>query len=141
MPELPEVQAWVEELAPEVARSTVASARPEHIATLKTFDPPVGELVGRRFAGATRRGKNLLLETEGGDLVMRVHLMSAGRRLMGVVEGSSRPQQFIPRLIDLYRQGRFPFDRLVRYYPFAAINQALHDSEHGAAIKPILRMD
>ena len=66
MPELPEVQAWVEELAPEVSRSPIASARPEHIATLKTFDPPVAELVGKRFAGATRRGKNLLLPDEDG---------------------------------------------------------------------------
>ncbi|MCC7462030.1 MAG: NAD(P)-dependent alcohol dehydrogenase [Gammaproteobacteria bacterium] len=72
--------------------------------------------------------------------VDEVHLMSAGRRLIGIVEGSSRPQQFIPRLIDLHLQGRFPFDRLVRYYPFADINRAIHDSEHGAAIKPILRM-
>ena len=68
------------------------------------------------------------------------HLMSAGRRLIGIVEGSARPQQFIPQLIDLYRQGRFPFDRLVRYYPFADINQAIHDSEHGVSVKPILRM-
>jgi aryl-alcohol dehydrogenase len=66
--------------------------------------------------------------------------MSAGRRLIGIVEGSARPQQFIPRLIDLYRQGRFPFDRLVRYYPFADINQAIDDSEHGVSVKPILRM-
>ena len=68
------------------------------------------------------------------------HLMSAGRRLMGIVEGSARPQHFIPLLVHLYRQGRFPFDRVVRYYRFADINQALHDSEHGVAIKPILRM-
>lgn len=79
MPELPEVQAWVEELAPDVARSPIASARPEHIATLKTFDPPPDALVGRQFAGASRRGKNLLLPTDGGDLTLRVHLMSAGR--------------------------------------------------------------
>lgn len=79
MPELPEVQAWAEELAPDVARSPIVSARPEHIATLKTFDPPLAELVGRRFEGAGRRGKNLLLPTADGELVVRVHLMSAGR--------------------------------------------------------------
>jgi formamidopyrimidine-DNA glycosylase len=79
MPELPEVEAWVRELAPQVARSPVAEARSGHVATLKTFDPPLAALSGRRFAGAVRRGKNLLFPTEDGELVLRVHLMSAGR--------------------------------------------------------------
>ncbi|MFN8223337.1 MAG: DNA-formamidopyrimidine glycosylase family protein [Gaiellales bacterium] len=79
MPELPEVQAWAEELAPDVARSPIASAKAEHIATLKTFDPPVAALTGRRFGGVERRAKNLLLPTADGELVVRVHLMSAGR--------------------------------------------------------------
>jgi formamidopyrimidine-DNA glycosylase len=79
MPELPEVEAWVRELAPLVSRAPVARAGPAHIATLKTFDPPLDALEGRRFAGATRRGKNLLFPTEDGELVLRVHLMSAGR--------------------------------------------------------------
>src|SRR3954454_6679082 len=97
MPELPEVQAWVEELAPDVARSPVASARPEHIATLKTFDPPVGELVGRRFSGAGRRGKNLLLENGDGELTLRVHLMSAGR-LRYVPPGGKSPKTSMFRI-------------------------------------------
>ena len=91
MPELPEVQAWVEELAPDVSRSPVASARPEHIATLKTFDPPVAELVGQRFSGAKRRGKNLLLPTDDGGLTLRVHLMSAGR-LRYIAAGAKTPK-------------------------------------------------
>ena len=79
MPELPEVEAWVRELAPLVSRAAVERAGPAHIATLKTIDPPPSALEGRTFAGAERRGKNLLLPTEDGDLVLRVHLMSAGR--------------------------------------------------------------
>jgi len=79
VPELPEVEAWVRELDPLVTRAPVAKAGPAHIATLKTFDPPIAALEGRRFAGAERRGKNLLFPTEEGDLVLRVHLMSAGR--------------------------------------------------------------
>jgi formamidopyrimidine-DNA glycosylase len=46
---------------------------------VKTFDPPVSALAGRRLAGAGRRGKNLLFPTEDGELVLHVHLMSAGR--------------------------------------------------------------
>ncbi|MEP6892930.1 MAG: DNA-formamidopyrimidine glycosylase family protein [Gaiellaceae bacterium] len=79
MPELPEVEAWVRELAPCVSRSPVERAGPAHIATLKTFDPPLTALSGRRFEGARRRGKNLLFPTDDGELVLRIHLMSAGR--------------------------------------------------------------
>ena len=79
MPELPEVEAWVRELDPLVSRSPVARTGPSHIATVKTFEPPLTALAGRTFAGSERRGKNLLFPTEGGDLVLRVHLMSAGR--------------------------------------------------------------
>jgi len=79
MPELPEVEAWVRELDPLVARAPVESARPGHVATLKTFDPPPSALEGRRLAGSRRRGKNLLFPTLDGELVLRVHLMSAGR--------------------------------------------------------------
>ena len=60
MPELPEVEAWLRELDPLVAASPVLQAGPAHIATLKTFDPPLRELEGRRLGGAHRRGKWLL---------------------------------------------------------------------------------
>lgn len=79
MPELPEVEAWVRELDPLVSRAPIETARPGHVATLKSFDPPPGALAGRTFAGARRRGKNLLFPTSDGELVLRVHLMSAGR--------------------------------------------------------------
>jgi len=79
MPELPEVEAWVRELAPLVSAAPVVQAGPAHIATLKTFEPPLRELEGRRFEGARRRGKWLLFPTDDGELQLRVHLMSAGR--------------------------------------------------------------
>jgi formamidopyrimidine-DNA glycosylase len=79
LPELPEVEAWVRDLDPLVSRAPVEQAGPAHIATLKTFDPPLAQLTGKRFRGAGRRGKNLLFPTDDGELVLRVHLMSAGR--------------------------------------------------------------
>jgi formamidopyrimidine-DNA glycosylase len=79
MPELPEVEAWVRELNPQVSMYPIERAGPAHIATLKTFDPPLDTLEGRRLTGARRRGKNLLFPTEDDELVLRVHLMSAGR--------------------------------------------------------------
>ena len=59
--------------------SPVERAGPANVATLKTFDPPLEALHGRRFAGAERRGKNLLFPTDDGELVLHIHLMSAGR--------------------------------------------------------------
>ena len=79
MPELPEVEAWIRELGPLVSRSPILQAGPAHIATLKTFDPALRELDGRRFEGARRRGKKLLFPTTDGELQLRIHLMSAGR--------------------------------------------------------------
>ena len=79
MPELPEIDAWVRELSAPVSASAVLRAGPAHIATLKTFDPPLSALEGRRFEGARRRGKHLLFPTDDGELVLRIHLMSAGR--------------------------------------------------------------
>jgi formamidopyrimidine-DNA glycosylase len=79
MPELPEMEAWRRELNDPVAAFPVARAGPAHIATLKTFDPPMAALEGRRFRGAERCGKRLLFPTDDGGLVLLVHLMTAGR--------------------------------------------------------------
>ena len=79
MPELPEVEAWRRELDAPVQAHPIERAGPAHIATLKTFDPPLRELEGRRLEGAARRGKHLLFATDDGELVLRIHLMSAGR--------------------------------------------------------------
>jgi formamidopyrimidine-DNA glycosylase len=79
MPELPEMEAWRRQLDEPVSAFPVAKAGPAHIATLKTFDPPLDELVGRRFRGVERRGKRLLFPTDDGELVLLVHLMTAGR--------------------------------------------------------------
>ena len=97
MPELPEVEAWVRELDPLVSRSPVERAGPAHIATLKTADPPLSTLDGRRLAGARRRGKNLLFPTEDDELVVRVHLMSAGR-LRYLAPGAKGPKTPMFRL-------------------------------------------
>jgi aryl-alcohol dehydrogenase len=63
-----------------------------------------------------------------------------GRRIQGIVQGDSEPADFIPRLIELYRQGRFPIDRLISVHPFEDIAAAMRETEEGRAIKPVLRM-
>ena len=79
MPELPEVEAWRRQLDPLVRKFPIEQAGPAHIATLKTFDPPVSALDGEGFKGVARRAKRFLLPTDDEELVVMVHLMSAGR--------------------------------------------------------------
>jgi aryl-alcohol dehydrogenase len=66
------------------------------------------------------------------------NLLGRGIRLIGTNQGDSNPRQFIPRLIDLYRRGRLPFDRLIRSYPFDQINVAAQDTTEGRSIKPVM---
>lgn len=67
-------------------------------------------------------------------------LMAEGKSMIGVIEGDSVPRVFIPKLVEFYKAGKFPFDKLVRFYPFAEINQAFQDSASGVTVKPILRL-
>lgn len=76
----------------------------------------------------------------GGTLAVPMRPLMQGRKIVGVMEGNSNPEVFIPQLIEYHMQGKFPFDRLVRFYPFDEIDQAFHDSEAGTTIKPVLRM-
>lgn len=79
MPELPEMEAWRRALDDRVSAVPIVKAGPAHIATLKTFDPPLSSLDGRQLAGAERRAKRLFFPTTDGKLVLLVHLMTAGR--------------------------------------------------------------
>ena len=91
MPEFPEIEALRRQLDEPVRAFPIAKAGPAHVATLKTYDPPLSALEGRRFAGAERRAKNILLPTDDGELVLHVHLMSAGR-LRYLRHGEKQPK-------------------------------------------------
>lgn len=62
------------------------------------------------------------------------------KTVTGVIEGDSVPQIFIPQLIKLYKAGQFPFDKLAKFYDFENINTAVHDSETGKTIKPVVKI-
>ncbi len=76
------------------------------------------------------------------NMELNVHedLMAEGKTMVGVIEGDSVPQLFIPELVEYYKQGLFPFDKLVKFYPFNQINDAFEDSKNGGVIKPILQI-
>lgn len=68
-------------------------------------------------------------------------MLAGGRVLRGILGGDAAPRIFLPKLIDYWRQGRFPFDRLLTFYPFHDIARAFEDVEAGRVIKPVLRME
>ncbi|SDJ86373.1 NAD(P)-dependent alcohol dehydrogenase [Sediminibacillus albus] len=68
-------------------------------------------------------------------------IMALGKGLVGAIEGNSIPQLFIPKLIEYYKKGLFPFDKLVKFYSLKDINQAFEDSKQGTTVKPIVKMD
>jgi aryl-alcohol dehydrogenase len=68
------------------------------------------------------------------------HVMTAGRVVRGIVEGEAEPQEFLPRLVDLWRRGEFPVDRFMTHYDFDDVDRAARDAESGAVVKPVLRM-
>jgi aryl-alcohol dehydrogenase len=88
------------------------------------------------------RGVCGLISSAGGaDISLNIlKMMHGGRVVRGILLGDSVPEIFIPQLIELQRQGRFPYEKLVTFYPFEEINRAVEDMESGRAIKPILRM-
>src|SRR2546430_4821728 len=89
------MEAWRRALDDPVSAFPIVKAGPAHIATLKTFDPPLSALEGRRLAGARRRAKRLLLPTDDDELVLMVHLMtSGGLRFLQAGEQSPKSPPF-----------------------------------------------
>jgi aryl-alcohol dehydrogenase len=67
--------------------------------------------------------------------------MGGGRTVTGILGGDSDGGAFLVELLRHHAEGRFPFDRLIRYYDFDQINEAFHASESGEVVKPVLRME
>jgi aryl-alcohol dehydrogenase len=64
--------------------------------------------------------------------------MVLGLTVRGITEGDSDPHEFIPSLLELYREGRFPFDRMIETFPFTDINAAIAAQERGEVVKVVL---
>lgn len=74
----------------------------------------------------------------GTEVVLDMNSIMFGRTVKGIIEGDSIPDQFIPQMVDLYRQGRFPIDKLITFYSLEDIEQAVADSEQGKVVKAVL---
>jgi formamidopyrimidine-DNA glycosylase len=101
MPELPEVEITARLIGGAVAGAVIESALAPGINALKTFDPPLTALEGRRFDRIGRRGKLFVIELDG-DLAIEIHLMSAGRLQLFDTHASlrDRTSRFLVRLAD-----------------------------------------
>lgn len=121
---------------------------------------PPRQDVATRMARITGSGVDYVVETTGSPEIHQLAIevlnphgvvglltgemgrsdLPEGRKTLGIIQGDAVPQQFIPKLIRLYQSGRFPFDRLEKFYPFNEINQAISDAKRGITIKPVLRI-
>ncbi|MCE0766889.1 NAD(P)-dependent alcohol dehydrogenase [Pseudonocardia kujensis] len=68
------------------------------------------------------------------------HVQLNGITIRGVIEGDSVSADFVPQLIDLYRRGRLPLEKIVRFYDLADVNTAMADADAGLTVKPVLRI-
>ena len=101
-------------------------------------------LIAAALAGLATRGTLALVAVppsmETKLEVPWASVLMQGQSVRAYLEGDSTADIFIPRLIELYAQGRFPFDKFVSFYPFDEINRAVEDHRSGRAIKPILEV-
>ncbi|EQB17139.1 hypothetical protein RLDS_04095 [Sphingobium lactosutens DS20] len=88
------------------------------------------------------RGRAMLVGVPkpGAEFTLSVMDMLFGKSIGGALEGEATPKSFIPHMIALWKQGKFPFDKLIRFYEFDQINEAVADSESGKTLKPVLRI-
>ena len=83
----------------------------------------------------------LLGSARGGtEASFEMPFLQQGRSVRGVVQGDSIPKEFIPKLVDLVVEGKFPIGKMIKFYDLADINRAAEESSAGIAIKPVLRM-
>jgi aryl-alcohol dehydrogenase len=83
------------------------------------------------LVGSARKGTEARLE---------MTQLQHGRTLRGCIQGDAPPAEFFPLLFELWRSGRLPVERLIRFYPFTEVNRAVADSLSGRTVKPVLRI-
>jgi len=103
---------------------------------------PVPEIYSQALECLAMRGTAAFVTAPRGEWKPQMFpMLAGGKKLQGLLGGDAAPQIFIPMLVEYYRQGRMPIDRLIRFYRFDQIAAAFRDMEHGDAIKPVLRME
>jgi formamidopyrimidine-DNA glycosylase len=102
MPELPEVEITARRLDSGLAGAKVESVLAPGMNVMKTFEPPLEELAGRKITAVRRVGKMPIVEF--GDLALLIHLMSAGR--LRVFDKRASPKDRASRVLVRLEDGR-----------------------------------
>jgi aryl-alcohol dehydrogenase len=95
-------------------------------------------VIAAGVAALRARGTLGLVSVASADITLPSDALATGKTVTGILEGDAVPRVLIPQLIDMWRLGRLPFDRLIRTYPIGDINQAEADMASGDTIKPVL---
>jgi len=103
------------------------TARQDVIEAVMSFMKPTGTI---GLVGVPAGDPNLSINM--------ISFISQGLKLVGITEGNADPATFIPEMVDLYRQGRFPFDRMCKTYPLDQINEAVAEHAAGKCVKAVL---
>jgi aryl-alcohol dehydrogenase len=98
----------------------------------------VSALITGAIESLRPRGVLGLVTAVADDLVLPGDVLATGRTVVGILEGDAVPRVDIPRLLDLWRAGRFPIERMMTTYPLSDINAAEADAASGTTIKPVL---
>jgi aryl-alcohol dehydrogenase len=105
--------------------------------TLDTTGIPT--VIGQAVSALRERGTAVVVGLGAPEVMVNIQdLMRKGKTLRGCIEGDSSVQTFIPRLLALHAEGKFPVDRLVTRYPFTDIDRAVADQTSGIVVKPVL---
>jgi len=97
------------------------------------------DVINHALSALKSHGKMGIVGIATKDLEIEMNsFVAKGLQLIGIVEGDSVPQTFIPAMVKMYLNGQFPFDKLIKKYKFEDINQAIEDSEKGRTIKPVI---
>lgn len=95
-------------------------------------------VISAGVAALRPRGVLGMVSAVGADFVLPGDALAMGKTVTGILEGDALPRVLIPQLIEMWRAGQLPFDRMIRTYPLSDINQAEADMASGKTIKPIL---
>ena len=100
----------------------------------------VPALVTQMLQSVKKEGLAVLVSFVSGPVEIDTTMLFVGPCISfaGTVEGASNPPIFIPKLVQYFKEGKFPVDKLATYYSFEDIHQAMEDARSGKAIKPIL---
>jgi len=95
--------------------------------------------LGMDFTG--NRGQMIILGVPPPDGVLDIHLntfMQTGKSIRGSIEGDVTPSEYIPKMIQWYRDGKLPIDKLIKFYPVEDFERAISDMNSGVTVKPVL---